>query len=461
MPLILTIDLGTTLFKLAVFDEQGNTRALRRVAPPIVHRNPGWVEIEPAAFKDRIIQTVTELHADLGDDWKDIAAVSFASQANSFILSDDSGHELTPIILWTDNRAATMEGELRRLDGIAEFAAATGVPRLSPQFAAAKLLWLRTHEPSLSRSARQFASISDYFTHWMTGESVTEAGVAALTGGVDLRTLRWRPEFWHACGFRETHLPRIVRSGTEIGRILGPRIDELKLPRSCRFVIGCLDQYAAAIGTGTIARGQVTETTGTVLSAVCTADALMPNPPPEVFQGPGFDEGTFFRMCFSSTSANLLEWYRRQLPDLPSYQSLSAMAAHACSASGDECVVIEPVNDSAGIARSFRHVRPEHTPAQVTRAIYERVALSLRDQVRTLLAGKEMPDRIVSAGGGARSDVWLQIKADTLRIPFVACKSDEPTSLGAAMLAAGAIGLGSLTDLADRWIRERAMFTPR
>jgi sugar (pentulose or hexulose) kinase len=434
---------------------------LRRVAPPIVHRYPGWVEIEPAAFKGRIIETVTALHADLGDDWEDIVAVCFASQANSFVLSDANGHELTPIILWTDNRAASIEAELRRLDGIAEFAATTGVPRLSPQFAAAKLLWLRTHEPSLSRSAHRFALISDYFTQWMTGQSVTEAGVAALTGGVDIRTLRWRPDFWHACGFPEISLPRIVRSGTEIGGILAPRIDELKLPRSCRFVIGCLDQYAAAIGTGTLVGGQVTETTGTVLSVVCIADALMPDAPPEVFQSPGFSEGTFFRMCFSSTSANLLEWYRLQLPDHPSYQRLSAMAADARGASGDKCLVIEPVTDSAGIARSFQNVRPEHTPAQVTRAIYERVALSLRHQVSTLLAGQDMPDHIASAGGGAHIDVWLQIKADTLKIPFVACESGEPTSLGAAMLAARVMGFGNLSDLAGLWVRERAVFTPR
>src|SRR5437763_8779814 len=102
MSSILIIDLGTTLFKLAVFDEQGNVRALRRVAPPIVHRNPGWVELEPAAFKERIVESVAELRADLGDGWNDIAAVSFATQANSFILSDAQGHELTPIILWTD-----------------------------------------------------------------------------------------------------------------------------------------------------------------------------------------------------------------------------------------------------------------------------------------------------------------------------------------------------------------------
>src|SRR5262249_30185133 len=135
---------------------------LRRIAPPIVHRNPGWVEVEPAAFKDCIVKSVTELRTDLGDDWKDIAAVSFATQANSFILSDANGHELTPIILWNDNRAASMEAEMRRLDAVAEFAPTTGVPRLGRQFAAAKLLWLKTREPSLVRSARQFALISDY-----------------------------------------------------------------------------------------------------------------------------------------------------------------------------------------------------------------------------------------------------------------------------------------------------------
>jgi xylulokinase len=228
------------------------------------------------------------------------------------------------------------------------------------------------------------------------------------------------------------------------------------LSKDCRFIVGCLDQYAGAIGTGTVEPGRVCETTGTVLAAVRCADALESDPPEGVYQGPGFDADRFFQMSFSSASANLLEWYRNQLPGKPSFDELTALAESAAPSD----VVIEPYDDRGPIEAAFRQVRKEHTPGQVVRAIMQRVAQSLDQQVQAL-CGQHLPAEIRSAGGAARNDYWLQMKADTLGIPFVAMECEEPTSLGAAMLAARAMGLGSLPELAQRWCRPRARFTPR
>jgi xylulokinase len=230
---------------------------------------------------------------------------------------------------------------------------------------------------------------------------------------------------------------------------------EMGLPGACRFVVGCLDQYAGAIGTGTVEPGRVSETTGTVLAAVRLSGSIDAGLPDDVYQGPAFDDGKFFQMSFSSTSANLLEWYRNTLPDRPSFEELSRLAAEA-----DDAVIIEPYREGEPIESCFRHVRPaEHSAGQVVRGIMRCVAEALKRQVASLSPTETSPV-IRSAGGAARSDVWLQIKADVLETTFEAIDCPEPTSLGAAMLAARAVTGRSMQELARDWVRVRARFTP-
>ena len=90
-----------------------------------------------------------------------------------------------------------------------------------------------------------------------------------------------------------------------------------------------------------------------------------------------------------------------------------------------------------------------------TRAILETVAHALAEQVDQL-CGDDRPAEIRCAGGAARSDLWRQIKADILNCPVVATACPEPTSLGAALLAASALDPATdLTAIAHRWIQTR------
>ncbi len=285
----------------------------------------------------------------------------------------------------------------------------------------------------------------------------TEASVAGLSGCMDVRQLSWITPVLDQVGLPPNWLPRIVRAGTDLGPLWSVSANELGLPRSCRFVVGCLDQYAGAIGTGSIRPGRVTETTGTVLAVVRCADRFETKPRPGVFQGPAFEPGLFFEMSFSSTSANLLEWYRNQHPNRPEYNALTALAAAEPRGAGG--LMIKPARDGQPLDQCFVNVTDRHLHGQVVRAIMERVALSLAEQVATLCQ-KRLPEQITSTGGGARSALWEQIKADTLGTRFVVTTCDEPTSLSAAMLAARALGHRSLSELADTWIHPRATFAP-
>ncbi len=449
----LTFDLGTTLYKVALFDETGKMLALQRVTPQVLHPKPDWWEMDPRTFRQALLEAARALREKVGA-FDDVAAVSFATQANSFVLLDEHDEALMPIVLWPDQRAAELRDEMESISQLPEFQQRTGMPRLSPGLALAKVLrWKQTNARMLEQTKR-LCYLSDLFTLWMTGRHATEGGVAGISGAMDVKAFGWWDEMLARIGMRMDQMPPVSRAGTELGALRNEVAAEMGLPSSCRFVVGTLDQYAGAIGTGTTESARVCETTGTVLAAVRCSDRFEDRP--EIFQGPAFRAHRFFQMSFSSTSANLLEWYRNSLPDRPSFEKLTQLA-EAASASD---LVIEPYDDRGSIEKSFRNVRPEHTSGQVVRAIMFSVAQALNRQVEQL-CGNDRPSEIRSAGGAAKNDFWLQMKADVLGVPFVAMECEEPTSLGAAILAASACGRGSVEALANRWARPRKRFEPR
>ncbi len=325
MTKILAIDLGTTFFKFALFDRAGRLCDSHQMAPPVIKPRPGWIELPADGMEETIAGGIRELGHRSGG-LTDVEAVTFATQTNSFLLLDKHCRPLTPVILWPDARAAELEEELQGYWATAAACRITGVPRLNHQFMPAKLLWLQQRRPELWRRMDRIALISDYLTLLMTGEHVTEAGAAGLTGLVDIHCCRWSADLLTRFGVDERRLPAIARAGVDLGPILPSAADRFGLPRSCRFVVGCLDQYAGAIGLGNVEPGMVSETTGTVLATVRCAEGFSERLDPAVFQGPAFREGLYWRMVFGEVSANYLQWYRDQLPDRPEFEQLTALA---------------------------------------------------------------------------------------------------------------------------------------
>jgi sugar (pentulose or hexulose) kinase len=286
---------------------------------------------------------------------------------------------------------------------------------------------------------------------------VTEAGVAGLTAMIDIHQLTWREPAIAALALEKIALPVIQRAGADLGPIDQTFAAELGIPRGCRVVLGCLDQYAGAVGAGNVEPGMVSETTGTVLATVRCSDSFEPELERRgVFQGPGYREGLYYEMVFGNVSANVLEAYRRQWSNQPAYELLSDEASRV--ADGAEGLRFDRLDGDARILFDGR--TEQHHRGHEVRAIFEAVAESLNEQVDALCESAR-PRGLVSVGGAARNDFWLAIKANRLGCPITATACEEPTSLGAAILAASVIGREPVESVARRWVRRRVTIEPR
>ncbi len=104
-----------------------------------------------------------------------------------------------------------------------------------------------------------------------------------------------------------------------------------------------------------------------------------------------------------------------------------------------------------------------HTAAHLYRAVLEGVALEYRlyrDVLRELNPDLKMRELRIT-GGGEKSAVWNQIKADALGMTVVQINRPEGAPLGAALLAGCGVGLfRSLGSAAGEWIQTGHVVRP-
>jgi xylulokinase len=162
-------------------------------------------------------------------------------------------------------------------------------------------------------------------------------------------------------------------------------------------------------------------------------------------------------MIFGDVSANLLERYRHQLSDAPAFDDLLEAARPIEPGAGS--LRLSP-DAAAGGGELFVNLGPQHTRGHAVRCIMEAVASALRDQV-IQVGGGLRPDEVRCLGGGARSDLWLQIKADCLGVATRAVDCPEPTSMGAAILAEASLSGRSVATVAGKWVRPARLHMPR
>ena len=433
MGLLLGIDLGTSYFKLGLFDTDLRLRGLGRQPVPVAGPPPRQ-EVAVDAFWRTLRRGLDEALAAAGALAGDIGALSWSSQANSFLLLDGADTPLTPFLLWTDSRQPVLPEALRQLNRHPDFLATTGIGTgVGTASAVAKLAWFQRESPACWSRAARVLTLADYLAWSLTGRRRGDAGTASLLGLMDQRSLAWWPEALAAAGLREDQLATPLRPGTPIGPVTPEGAARLGLTAGIPVVAGSLDHHAAALGAGLGERAPVCESTGTVLACVAMCDRYQPRE--GLCTLPGVEPGTWAQLAFDGNGAGVLEWYRRTFAPETSFKELDRLAA----AVPPDCdgLAARPLPHLQPGLDGFVNRRASHGHGHYARAIMTATADTLGVLLDRLCPGAR-PRRVVATGGGAHSPFWLQLKRERLGLDIFPADCPEPACRGAALLAARA-----------------------
>lgn len=456
MGIFLGLDLGTSYFKAGLFDEKGKLKGMGRQFVRKSIKNDMTCELPVKTFWDTLCKCVQEAVCNANVSTKEIRSVSYSSQANSFILLDGNNEPLTPMILWLDERAEGMDSPINLVAGKSDFLEKTGLGiTLTPQFCVAKLIWFQNKQPQVWKRTRSIMSISDYLVYALTGQKIGDYSTASMTGLLDSEKCKWWNKALELFNIESQHLSMPQRVGTYVGKLTRNGAERLGLDQNTPFYLGGLDHYVAAIGAGLPFSKNISESTGTVLACVNYQEHYSPHN--KICVAPGLDGNHYFRMAFDENGAATLEWYQKEHSPGFSIPELLEMAANV--EIGCEGLIAKPCTHLFPGLTGFKNVKESYHHGYFVRAVLESTALSLQG----LLSGfsKKAERGIVPAVGGARSRLWIKIKADMLGRDFFVPECGEQACLGAAMLgAAGAKEYGNIEEVIEKWASCKELVNP-
>ena len=445
---LLGIDVGTSSAKVVATDLTGRRLADRSVPYPTRTSGSG-AEQDARDWWRAVTEATSAVTPGLR-----VRAVAVTSQAPTFVTVDAAGAPTGPALTWLDRRALAEAAEIAPLHPASRNGA-------DPFFGTAKFAWLQRHRTDELAVARAVLTTNGYIVRRLTGASVLDETTASLMQGFD-ETTGDLADAVRAAVPALALLPPIVRSDAVVGVVTPEASIATGIPAGVPVAAGGIDAIGSALEAGALAPGDplvdMTGFSSVTMLAVPRGTAI-----------PGFIHS---RHC---------------VPDV----DLLITAQVTAGATIDWVNSLDPSRDLRQADEILTRPRPgritmvpslagERTPTwnatargllsgidlstdgtDLMLAAMEGNALALARDVRAMReAGFEI-DRLISTGGGAASDAWLQIKADVLGLPVLRPASGHGAAQGAAGLAGVATGLvASLSELTGLAAEIEAEFLP-
>ena len=174
---ILTIDMGTTAFKSAIFDCSGREVASATEEYQIQTPQPGWAEMDPERYIT-LFQNVIARALDKAQVPKDqLVTLGISVQGETSVFLDSSKKPLRSAILWCDTRALTEAEEIVDAFGSTTIQNHTGQVGCDALWPGAKLLWLKKHEQDVFANIAHILQLNGYFAYLLTGRMAEDDSI--------------------------------------------------------------------------------------------------------------------------------------------------------------------------------------------------------------------------------------------------------------------------------------------
>lgn len=464
------LDIGTTGCKLTVFDERGvRLDAAYRDYP--VWRTAGEHEVDAAAILDGVYGVT----GSLAERYPDIAGIGITSFGETFVAADEEGNPLHMAMLYTDPRGSDQCAELVKRLGSSRIAEISGV-NPHEMYSLPKLMWLKENLPEVYDKTKHVFLMEDYVVFALTHTAQIDYSLASRTMGFDIHKLCWSDEIFAAAGIDPALMSRPVPAGTAAGRLTSCAAVRTGLSPDTIVVSVGHDQVAAAIGAGVFASGAAVDGAGTVECITPVYDGI---PDMRVMTAGNYAvvpyaiPGKYVCYAFSYTGGALVQWFTETLAkkemDFAASAGISVNEYLERESDSPTGLLVLPHFAGAatpymdtGSKGAFVGMTAATTTADLYRGCLEGVVYEMMLNLECLAPSGIHLSMLYATGGGARSKVWMQMKADALNLPVTALSTADAGTVGSAMLTGIAAGcFRDLDDAASVMVKKAESYWPR
>lgn len=456
---ILVVDVGTSKVHTNLFNIISG-ELIECIESPYkwIHPREGWTEINPNSIWKAAEDAVGEIIYSC-NKVADIVALAFSYIGDSLIPVDKDQNVLGNMILAFDNRAEKEAEIIKKEFGEKKFFDITGNV-VRPQFIPAKILWLKNNQPDIFERAAYFQNIQQFINIKLGLAGATDYTLASRKVIFDSKRMEWSKELCEFLDINPEALGENIKSAdTIIGTI--KKFGKAEFEKPIPVILGAHDSESGLIGLGCIPGNN--KVLGNVTGTYDHIGYFIDKFPTNLETGIGYKcgplEGSFVLMGASIAGPNL-DWFVNtfyknegvraidRLFNEHSFEGLNTLYLTNGIQTGNGC--IKGINLETNLGNIFK-------------GIIEGVTYPLKGVVDQLSRynGKEF-EYLRIGGGGAKSEKWLQLKADMFGIQVEKAKNIEVSSLGAVIMAAVSLGyFNSIEAAINEMVKVDLIFNPR
>jgi len=465
----LGIDIGTSGCKAVVFDETGKQLGLANREYDVIFYENGGAELDSEEVIEKCYQVIKKCSEQV--EHNSIAGLGISSQGEAFTAIGSNNEIICNAMISSDMRSEAFVKSWPIEFGEEKLYQITG-HTAHPMFTLFKLLWLKENKPDIWWQADKLLCFEDLLQLKLGLDPAIGWPLAGRTMMFDVRKHEWSSEILHSIGLTPGQLAKPLPSGSIAGKIDKKIAKDLGLADDAFVVTGGHDQPCGALGAGVTKPGMAMYATGSV-------ECITPAISKPVFTGDlrksnlcTYDhtvKGMYVTVAFSLTGGNILKWFRDEF-------GMSEIAEAEQAGVNAYELLLKTAGEKPSNLLVLPYFTPSGTPyfdtktkgavlglrlstsrGEFIRALLEGVAFEMRLNMDILEKSGYTIKELRAIGGGAKSAIWTQLKADVTGKKITTLNVIEAGCLGVAMLACAAYTGVSVQELANVWVKPQSV----
>lgn len=454
------VDVGTTSVKVAVIDENARVLGISKSSYRLITPNPDYQQIDTTDMWRAFLKCVHLLSESGSVDLSQVVGIGISSLCPGLAAFGEQGEILVDPILYSDRRSTKEAAQILEAVGSDKLFEITANTAMAGATSGTSMLWIKENLPDLYEKTKYFGHVNTLMAYKMTGafaidySNASYSNLFETTGG-----FKWSEYLCNQIGIDIKKLPPLLHSTDVVGGLSCEALIELGLLEGTPVIIGGGDTACASLAVGVTKSGDVCESVGTTnVLTICVEE-------------PSFDrsfinrchvvDGAWIYQGAMSHTGAAYQWFKDEFcRDLQDESELTHQdvfirmneEARDSKPGCDGLVFLpymlgerSPVWDpyARGI---FFGISLHSTRKDFNRAIMEGCGYGLRQlkELAEQVTGNPIR-QLVSIGGGAKSEVWAQIKADIMGVNMKVLDLNDMAPIGAALL--GGVGAGVFKDV--------------